>query len=201
MNIVRALALGLAMWMFNQDAQSIVRPEPIRRCLNNPTVSALVVLYDINPFYLRGDFDGDGRPDHAIQARLPSKGGSGVVVCSSNGTVFLLGSGIGGKAFSDKPDDRFLARHWEVFTPQDVRGLRAFTQNVPRPVRSVASESIAMVWEDGIGLIYWDGKRFRWAGPRVDACPRAVYEDAAHLVSPPARSAAVRGVVSSPPGV
>jgi hypothetical protein len=165
MSVYMAFGLGLATFVLPQSDYVIVHPEPVRQCLSGEATSALMALYDANPFYLRGDFDGDGKPDHALQVRHKTKG-AGVVVCSGSGAVFQLGSGLGGDVFSNKPDDNFFARHWEVMTPQQVNQLRTFKQNVPRPVPNVSAESIAMVWDDGIGLIYWDGKQFRWAGTR-----------------------------------
>jgi hypothetical protein len=38
--------------------------------------------------------------------------------------------------------------------------------NVPKPVPDVKTEAIAMIWEDGISLIYWDGAMFRWASSK-----------------------------------
>lgn len=162
------ILLTLVVWGPHPSRQDFVEAEPVRRCLENSRLAGLVLLTDTNPYYLRGDFDADGRPDHAIRVRRPSTGGNGVVVCSGHGAVSILGKGIGGDAFSDMRDDRFLARHWEVLSKEDVSALRAFSQNVPRPIPTVRAESIAMVWEDGICLIYWDGKRFRWAGSRSE---------------------------------
>lgn len=142
------------------------QPESIVRCLKNPKAASLTILNGINPFYLRGDFDGDGRPDYAVRVRSGT-GAAGVLVCAGNRSLFLLGSGIrGGIQFSDMEGDVFLAPQWEVFTVADVAELRRFRSNVPRPVPSVKGEAIAMIWEDGISLIYWDGAKFRWAGSK-----------------------------------
>jgi hypothetical protein len=147
-------------------ADDLFRPQPVVECLQKVRTANLEVLDRTNPFYLRGDFNGDGKPDYALQVRSSKTGSAGLLVCAGGGAVFLLGSGIGGNQFSDMPRDAFLAPQWEVFTKQDVAGLRAFQSNVPRPVPVVKSESIAMIWEDGISLIYWDGAKFRWAGSK-----------------------------------
>ncbi|HBY62379.1 MAG TPA: hypothetical protein DEH78_21355 [Solibacterales bacterium] len=80
--------------------------------------------------------------------------------------MFLLGSGLGGGQFSDMPQDKSLAQQWAVHTKREVAALGAFRSNVPRPVPSVKGEAIAMIWEYGISLIYWDGVKFRWAGSK-----------------------------------
>jgi len=53
------------------------------------------------------------------------------------------------------PNDNFLAGHWAVYTKQEVAALGGFQVNVSRPVPSAKGEAIAMIWEDGISLIYW----------------------------------------------
>jgi len=141
------------------------QPDQVTQCLKSSKAAGLTVLTDNNPFYLRGDFDTDGKPDYALQVRSKS-GGTGVLICGGNKAVFLLGRGLGTAQFSDMPEDKFLAPQWAVYTKQEVAALGAFQSNVPRPVPSVKGEAIAMIWEDGISLIYWDGAKFRWAGSK-----------------------------------
>jgi hypothetical protein len=144
--------------------QDLVHPETVRQCLKNKKAYALSVRTSSNPYYLRGDFDGDTKPDYALEVRS-KKGGTGVLVCTGKGTVSLLGSGIGGERFSDMPDDNFLAPYWEVYTKEEVVELGKWIHNVPDPV-SPKGESIALIWEDGISLIYWNGSKFKWAGSK-----------------------------------
>jgi hypothetical protein len=149
-----------------QAQEGPFRPEPVAQCLKSPAAADLEPLTDINPYYLRGDFDGDGKPDYAITARSPRTRSIGLVVCAGNGSISLLGRGLGEAEFSDMSRDVFIAPHWEVFTRERVDTLRQYGSNVPRPVPNVRAESIAMIWEDGISLIYWDGQQFRWAGAK-----------------------------------
>jgi hypothetical protein len=146
--------------------QPLYRPGRVEQCLKSPRAVDLTVLANNNPYYLRGDFDGDGTPDYALQVRSV-RGGRGVLVCAGNGSIFLLGAGIGGSRFSDMPHDNFLASQWEVFTKEDVTALGAFQSNVPHSAPATRGEAVAMIWEDGISLIYWDGARFRWAGSKA----------------------------------
>lgn len=158
------VVLSLALSGLQSFADEPFQPELLVQCLQRPQASGLTVLTDVNPFYLRGDFDGDAKPDYAVRVRS-RKGGTGLLICAGSRSLYLLGSGIvGGSEFSDMPRDAFLAPHWEVFTPEDVADLRRFRSNVPRPVPTVKGESIAMVWGDGICLIYWTGEKFKWAG-------------------------------------
>jgi hypothetical protein len=61
-------------------------PDVVDRCLNGPTVKEHVtVLADQNPVYLRGDFDGDGLPDYALQVKSKKTKRNGVLICSGSG--------------------------------------------------------------------------------------------------------------------
>jgi len=62
------------------------------------------------------------------------------------------------------PGDNFVAPHWQVLTKEETRALGKFTTTVPNPLPAPKGETIAMIWEDGISIIYWDGEGFRWAG-------------------------------------
>ncbi len=160
--VLFAIGLSAAQGWADEPFQ----PDTVTRCLKSPKAAGLTVLTSNNPFYLRGDFDGDGKPDYALSVRSES-GGTGVLICGGNGSLFLLGAGVsGGSQFSDMEQDRFLAPQWAVYTKQDVTALGTFKSNVPRPIPSVKGEAIAMIWEDGISLIYWDGAKFRWAGSK-----------------------------------
>jgi hypothetical protein len=85
------------------------------------------------------------------------------VVCSGSGAVFLLGANIGGRKLSSMPNDNFLAPDWEVFTQQSARESIKAARTVPNPAPAPRAEAIAMVWEDGISLICWDGAKYAWA--------------------------------------
>jgi len=151
------------------EKDHLLHPDIIARCLESPKISKLEVLIEgINPYYLHGDFNGDNNPDYALMVRV-GYGKNGVCVCGGDGSIFLLGSAVGSDKFSDMPDDNFLAPNWLVYTKEDVAGLKDMGGvNAPWPVPVAKGESIAMIWEDGIALIYWDGKQFKWAGVDPD---------------------------------
>jgi hypothetical protein len=151
-----------------EDTGAIIYPERVMTCLKNPKAVGLTVLTDINPYYLRGDFDGDGKMDYALQVRSKKGSINGLLVCGGNGSIFLLGSGIGGSQMTDMPSDNFTSSDWSVFTKKDVVALARITVNVPHPIPNVKGESIAMIFEVEIALIYWDGTKFRWAEPKAD---------------------------------
>jgi len=166
--LIRFLVLTLFSITCVTQEGEFYSPPTIEKCLKKAQSNAgqLVLLKERNPFYLRGDFRGLGVADYAVTVRIP--GGdrrNGVLVCAADGKTFLLG-GSAGHPFSDMAEDRFVAPYWDVMSKERVRGMREEKANVPNPVPDPRGESIAMIWEDGIALIYWDGKQFKWAGAK-----------------------------------
>ena len=65
----------------------------------------------LNPFYQRGDFDGDGRADLAILVRDKATGKIGILVLHRVGKPALLGAG---RAFGNGGDDFAWLDQWSV---------------------------------------------------------------------------------------
>lgn len=157
------LAVGLTAWV-DPDAKP-TPPLAIGRCIKSPQAKGLRIDFSTNPFYLRGDFDGDGKPDYAVRVfaeRRPRDHAEGLLVCTGSGSVILLGVNISGRKFSDMSNDNFFAPEWEVFTREGARESLKASHTVPNPAPDPKGEAIAMVWEDGCPLIYWDGRQFVW---------------------------------------
>jgi len=134
-------------------------PEVMARCLAaEPLKDVVNVPRTINPFYLRGDFDGDGKPDYAFEGSLVQKRQAVVVVCLGNGTSSVLG---GTYKFSDRENDHYFGTAWMVCNSSEIRTMIRPSDRVPRNLGS-RRESILMLWDDLAGLIYWDGRKFRW---------------------------------------
>ena len=160
-----------AVW--NDDQNVLIEPREIRRCLKDNKIKNLIFDINVKPYYLRGNFDGDKKPDYAIVMQKSVGGIGGVVICAGNGSIHLLGSGItGGKSFSNMQQDSFTpdnSVNWMVYTKEEVAELEDMGGvNAPWPVPKIDEEAIALIYEDGIALIYWDGKNFKWAGVDPD---------------------------------
>jgi len=83
------------------------------------------------------------------------------MLCPSKGTPVVFMPGQSGKLLSrDVVEKNFVAPHWEVYTRIQAVELLANNRRKERG----AGEAIAMIWEDGIGLLFFDGKKFRWEG-------------------------------------
>jgi len=146
-------------------AQGGVGPSTeVKRCLENPAVKDKAqILSNYEPFYLTGDFDGDGLPDYAVAIKGSMTQRNGVVICTRKDRVFILGAdNPTNPPFSDMPNDNFVAPQWKVYTKEEAAKVQTIDKEPSTQVAFPKGDSIAMIWEDGICLIYWDGNRYRW---------------------------------------
>lgn len=136
--------------IFAQSAPRWAVPPQVHGCERLlPTGDAITSR--LNPFYLRGDFDGDGRPDYAVLIARDN-GPKGIMAClSSLRRPVVLGAGA---PFGDMNDLDFDA--WRVYPKGPIKRSEA----APPVLRG---DAILMIWEErASALAYWDGKRFRW---------------------------------------
>lgn len=146
------LAVCVGMPLLGQDISMTVDdfnvPPEIGSCLLRGGL--LDLRGDINPFYLTGDFDGDGRVDFAVQVKQKETGKKGILVClSSSSSPVRLGAGV---KFVWNDDMRFNA--WYV-----ARRLGPSAKKKP----NVRFDSLYLqIKETASGLAYWDGKSFVW---------------------------------------
>ena len=60
------------------------------------------LFLELNPFYVQGDLDGDGREDVAIQVVEKRSGKRGILVMHRRGDIHVLGAG---RAIGNRADD------------------------------------------------------------------------------------------------
>jgi len=123
-------------------------PEEIDTCLKNSP--GLAINGEMNPFYLTGDFDGDGKLDFAVQVvRGESKG---ILVClSSRKTPLIVGAGSS-LIWPSAQKWRFDA--WTIIPKERT--------DVSRPPKAKHDAILLDVKEAASGLLYWDGAALRW---------------------------------------
>ena len=129
-------------------------PEVINRAITNGLLAKEYELsFRINPFHLRGDFNGDGKIDVAALVKQRSTGKLGIaIIHGATGKVTILGAGT---AIGNGGDDFEWMDSWEIYSKDRV----ATGRNVPklRGDALVVSKS-----EAASALIYWNGKRYIW---------------------------------------
>lgn len=150
-----SITITLSAIAFCSDAEPLL-PHGIRRCTEmNEFSKAYSYIVHTNPQYLRGDFDTDGKVDYAFAVKPIAGGPNGIGICNGEGKLRVLGAGSG--KFSDVPGDHFLTQ-WMIVAPAESEDIKHEINRLPK----LKGDSIYLLWEDGIGLIYWDGD-YKWA--------------------------------------
>jgi hypothetical protein len=109
--------------------------------------------YRMNPFYLRGDFNGDDKIDVAVLVKQRSTGKIGIAIINgANDKVTVLGAGT---AIGNGGDDFEWMDSWEIYSKDRI----ASGTSVPK-LRSDAL--LVSKSEAASALIYWNGKRYVW---------------------------------------
>ncbi len=143
--ITAAIALG-AQAGSGVDEYNV--PTKVESCLKNS--SGLAINGEINPFYLSGDFDGDGRLDFAVQV-LRGKA-KGILVClSSRKTPLIVGAG---SSLIWPASEKWRFDAWSIVPKEST--------DVSRPSKAKHDAILLDVKETANGLLYWDGSALRW---------------------------------------
>jgi hypothetical protein len=125
-------------------------PTPISECLQ-PESNRFEVSRRMNPFYLRGDFNGDGKLDYVVLVQERKSGKQGVAFCfvgaKRKAYVVWAGNAIameGGISIDD-------------IDGLDVWGVdEAWSKNPKRDALYLARA------ESGSGVLIWNGRRMVW---------------------------------------
>lgn len=144
------------------EAPPVNIPEAVARTVEGEQFKAeFAVGVWINPFCLRGDFDGDGRVDYAVLVSRRSDNKKGIAIWLSSKRNFgpiILGAGRKSEAGASESDN------WNFFDAWQVYGKRRVGQGVGDgvPPKLIGEAMLIEKSEAASGIIYWDGKRFRW---------------------------------------
>jgi hypothetical protein len=132
-------------------------PEMIEKAIvQGPLAKDYDVSFRVNPFYLRGDFNGDRKIDVAVLVKQRSTGKLGIaVIHSGKDKVIILGAGI---SIGNGGDDFEWMDSWQVY-PKDRVVPVAGEAIVPR----LHGEALLVgKSEAASALIYWNAKRYVW---------------------------------------
>ncbi|WP_263418395.1 hypothetical protein [Terriglobus albidus] len=122
-------------------------PKEVEACIKS--VGGVTIRGSINPFYLSGDFDGDGNLDFAVQVQRASN--NGLLMCLSTRHPILLGAGS--------------SVLWPSSTPWRFDAWSIIPKNSPsisHPPGIHRDTILLEVKESASGLLYWNGKNFAW---------------------------------------
>jgi hypothetical protein len=111
----------------------------------------------MNPSYLEGDFNGDGKMDTAVLVKERSTGKYGIaIVHGKTGKVAILGAGNG---IGNGGDDFEWMDSWQVYSETHPARAQGET-SLPRPRGDAL---LVEKSEAASALIYWNGKRYVWS--------------------------------------
>lgn len=110
----------------------------------------------LNPFYLRGDFNGDGKPDFAVLIERVSDQKQGIAIFHfGENLIRVMGAG---KPFSYGGDDFSWMDVWQVYPKGPVE--QGVEEGVPPKLGGEA------LWveksESASAIIYWDRQKYVW---------------------------------------
>ena len=129
-------------------------PELVGRAIATRSLAKKYELsFRVNPFYLRGDFDGDRKIDIAALVKERSTGKLGIaIIHGATDKVTILGAGT---AIGNGGDDFKWMDSWEIYSKDRVTE----DTNVPKLHGDALLVSKS---EAASALIYWNGKRYLW---------------------------------------
>ncbi len=129
-------------------------PETIRRAIANGSLPKTYdVSFQVKPFNLQGDFNGDGKPDVAVLVRQRPTGKLGIaIIHSETDKVTILGAGT---AIGNGGDNFEWMDSWEVYSKDRVVSGTSAPKLHGDALLVSKSEAAS-------ALIYWNGKRYVW---------------------------------------
>jgi hypothetical protein len=132
-------------------------PDAVERDIAN---SSLVQKYDLSfrvkPFYLRGDFNGDGKIDIAVLVKQRATGKMGIaIIDGATNNVTILGAGV---SIGNGGDDFEWMDSWQVYAKERARHAAGETG-----VSRLRGDALLVSKSEAAStLIYWNGKRYVW---------------------------------------
>jgi len=129
-------------------------PEVIQKAITNgPLGNKYEVAFHMNPFFLSGDFSGDGKTDVAVLVKQRSTGKLGIaIIHGATDKVQILGAGV---SIGNGGDDFEWMDAWEVRSKNDLVASTSAPKFHGDALLVGKSEAAS-------ALIYWNGKRYVW---------------------------------------
>ncbi len=137
-------------------AASSIPPHVMAAFAKSPLSDKYAFSTHINPFYVQGDFNGDGKLDTAILIKQKATGKSGIaIVHGGSTTVRVLGAG---RAFSNGGDNFSWLDAWYSYAKGKVG--QGAEEGVPPKL--IGDAIMVIKTESASALVYWAGTQYRW---------------------------------------
>ena len=140
------------------STEAIHVPDAVKNALTNGLLRKKYELsFRMNPSYLEGDFNGDGKMDVAVLVKERPTGKIGIaIVHGAAGKVTILGAGIG---IGNGGDDFEWMDSWKVYSKTAAAHSAAETS-----VPNLRGDALLVEKSEAASaLIYWNGKKYVWS--------------------------------------
>jgi hypothetical protein len=129
-------------------------PVAVRRAIASESLAKdYDVSFQVKPFYLPGDFKGDGKADIAVLVKQRSTGKLGIAIINgATNKLTVLGAGT---AIGNGGDDFEWMDSWEIYPKDRVTSGRSVPKLHGNALLVSKSEAAS-------ALIYWNGRRYVW---------------------------------------
>ena len=137
-------------------ASESLPPDAMEALRAFPESNRYALRDNVNPYFLQGDFNGDGRLDTAVRVAEKATGKVGIAVVHGPGDVHLLGAG---REIDDRGDNYDWLDAWYAF-PKG--GVEQGMGEEGTPPKLVGDALMVIKTEAASALIYWTGKEYAW---------------------------------------
>jgi hypothetical protein len=133
-------------------------PDNLRDFYNQEKIrTTYKVNRDLNPFYLRRDFDGDKKTDYALAVVESTTEKKGILIYHPTTKKYFL-AGAGKAIPNGHGDDYQWMDAWAVSDEKMVgQGVTDL-----KPPKLTGEAILVQKLESSSGLIYWDGQEYKW---------------------------------------
>ncbi len=145
----------------SQTAGALVQtndiPESVQTAITNGSLGKKYeISFHLSPFYLRGDFNGDGKVDVAVLVKQRSTEKLGIAIILGEGNkVTILGAGT---AVGNGGDDFEWMDTWQIYSK-----TRVASGGDGKKAPHLRGDALLVgKSEAASALIYWNGYRYMW---------------------------------------
>ena len=133
-------------------------PSKVAECIKSAPQKTLLPMTAINPFYLRGDYDGDGAFDYAVIVRNQNSGEKGVLICTAKRKTSLMGAGEDFKVMNGNSKLTHLA--FDAWQVEDGE-IKEFFGDGRIGGKPIGRRELIRIekTDSAIGFLYWNGKQ------------------------------------------